>query len=145
MFLVGGAIRDLVLSGGTKEPRDLDFVFCHVHLGEIYSEFRDLLPARRTSLGGLRLTLYEIPIDIWPLKDTLAVRYKPDVTIQDVANHAFLNVEAIAVEISPTEGKNRQIVESGFTRAMLDRTLEINYEPNPLPEVCLTKVLRTAD
>src|SRR5882762_8396827 len=144
VFLVGGALRDLVLSGGTKEPRDLDFVFCHVQLDEIYAEFRGFLPARTTSLGGLRLSLHEVPVDIWSLKDTYAVRSEREVTIHDVPKHAFLNVEAIAIEVSSATGKRRQIVDNGFTQAILDQTLEVNYEPNPLPEVCLIKAFRTA-
>jgi hypothetical protein len=144
VYLVGGALRDMVLSGGTKEPRDLDFVFCHVHLDEIYAMFRDLPIARRTSLGGLRLSLHSIPVDVWSLNDTYAVRSKSEVTIQDVPKHAFLNVEAIAVEISPTTREHRRVVDCGFTQAVLDQTLEVNYEPNPLPEVCLIKAFRIA-
>jgi hypothetical protein len=143
-FLVGGVLRDLVLTGGTKAPRDVDVVVCDVLLNELISELQDLSPARRTSLGGLRLSHHDVTFDIWPLKQTYAVRRKSSPTIRDVAEHAFLNVEAIAVELHPAERMERRIVESGFTWAVLNRTLEVNHESNPFPEVCAVKSLRTA-
>lgn len=143
-FLLGGVLRDLALTGGAKEPRDIDVVVCDVLLDDLVAEFRDLSPARRTSFGGLRFGHENVTIDIWPLKQTYAVRKKSSPTIQDVARHAFLNVEAIAIELYSIQGKERRIVESGFTSAVLNRTLEVNYEPNPFPEICVIKSLRTA-
>jgi hypothetical protein len=83
-------------------------------------------------------------VDIWPLEDTFAVRHKKDVRIQDVPKHAFLNVEAVAIELSLGRGTSRLMVESGFTQAVVCRTLEINHASNPFPEVCVVKALRTA-
>jgi hypothetical protein len=143
-FLIGGAIRDLVLGGAAKTPRDFDIVLCNATQAEIAAEFSDLPLVRRTRLGGLRYDCGEVFVDIWPLEETFAVRNKKAVKIQDVTKHAFLDLEAVAVEISLGMGKPRQIIENGFTRAVLTRTLEVNYEQNPFPEVCVVKAIRTA-
>jgi hypothetical protein len=143
-FLIGGAVRDLVLSEGTRTPRDVDLVVCEASQDELAAEFNDLSPARRTSFGGLRYNYDHVPIDIWSLEDTFALRHKKNISIRDVPKHAFLDVEAIAIEISPGSGKTRQIVENGFTRAVLSRTLDVNHAANPYPEICVVKALRTA-
>jgi|ERR1700723_6518 len=143
-YLVGGAIRDLALSGGTRTPRDVDFVFCEATQNELAAEFDDLSSVRKTSFGGLRYQHNDVLIDIWPLKDTFALRERQTVRIQDVPQHAFLDVEAVAVDLSPRSSHSRHIVENGFTQAVLSRTLDVNYIDNPFPEVCIVKAFRTA-
>jgi hypothetical protein len=143
-FLVGGALRDLALSGGTQPPRDFDFVFCNVSRDELEEEFTYLSKAQRTSLGGLRFSYREAIVDMWPLHESFSIKHKAKAQIQDLTNHAFLNVEAIAIEIVPGKGKSRLVVENGFSDAVRQRALDINYEDNPFPEVCVVKAIRTA-
>jgi hypothetical protein len=144
VYLVGGALRDLAFSRGARTPRDFDLVFCNVNQDDLAAEFRDLSEARRTSLGGLRFRQRDVLIDIWSLQETLAVRDKAKARIQDVPRHAFLDVEAIAIELSPGIGKSRRVVENGFTKAFLRNTLDVNHADNPFPEVCFVKSIRTA-
>lgn len=144
VYLVGGALRDLAFSHGTRAPRDFDLVFCNVDQEDLATEFKDLSEARKTSLGGLRFKQRDVLIDIWPLQETLAVRHKANARIQDVPKYAFLNVEAIAIELAPGTGNSRRIVENGFTMAVLSKTLDVNHPDNPFPEVCFVKSIRTA-
>lgn len=56
----------------------------------------------------------------------------------------FLNVEAAAVELATVHGKSRRIYTHGFFEALADRTLEINFEENPFPALCVVRALITA-
>jgi hypothetical protein len=143
-FLVGGALRDLALSRGARKPRDFDIVFCDVSRDELETEFSYLSKAYRTSFGGLRFRHRDAIVDIWPLHETFSIKQKDSAQIKDLTTHAFLNVEAIAVEIVPGKHKARLVVENGFSDAVLQRTLDINHEDNPFPEICFVKAIRTA-
>jgi hypothetical protein len=143
-FLIGGALRDLALSRGARRPRDFDFVFCDVSRDELEAEFSYLSKAQTTSLGGLRFRHRDTVVDIWPLHETFSIKQKNTAQIEELIRHAFLNVEAIAVEILPGKRKSRLVVENGFSDAVLQRTLDINHEDNPFPEVCFVKAIRTA-
>jgi hypothetical protein len=50
-FIVGGLIRDLVMSRGLKAPRDIDIVVCDIDLGDLAHEFRTSF-VRRRGLGA---------------------------------------------------------------------------------------------
>jgi hypothetical protein len=144
VFLIGGALRDLTLSGISSRPRDFDLVFCELDRRALATQFSYMSRPRTTNLGGLRYNYDGVILDIWPLNETFEVKHRDRVQIDDVPKHAFLDIEAIAIEISPCAGKTRQIVEHGFTKAILSKTIDINYEPNPFPEVCLIKAIRMA-
>lgn len=141
-FLVGGALRDIALSAGRKTPRDVDIVFCDVHLNDLASEFRDFRFVRQTSFGGLRLEYRDVLVDMWPLEQTFAVNRQNQMTIEDLPKYAFLNVEAIAIEISSHENIARRIVENGFSKAIEDKIVEINFEQNPYPEISVLRAIR---
>jgi len=143
-YLVGGAIRDLVISRGTRTPRDLDVVVADVARGELLNEFKAFSLVGLTRFGGVRLKYFDILLDIWPLGETYTAGGRHVAAIQDLTKYAFLDVEAIAMEIDPKKGRKRTVVESGFTSAVISRTLEINCESNPFPEVSVVKALRTA-
>jgi hypothetical protein len=144
VFLIGGAVRDLILGGIDRKPRDFDLVFCNVSRQELTDELSYMAPPKRTRFGGLRYTCKDVLLDIWPLDETVGPKHRNNIRIQDVPKHAFLDVEAIAVEVSPGSGKTRQMIDYGFTNAIRNRSLGINYEPNPFPEVCIVKALRMA-
>ena len=55
----------------------------------------------------------------------------------------FLNVEAVAVEIWPQSRHPRRIFsgDDQFFRGVINRTIEINREQNPFPELCVVRAL----
>src|SRR5262249_14739947 len=66
-------------------------------------------------------------------------------TFEDLPRTTFLDIEAVAVELSPRErGRPRGIAEHGFLEAMRTRTIDINLEPNPFPELCVVRTLALA-
>ena len=143
-FIVGGLIRDLVMSRGLQVPRDIDIVVCDIDIEELAHEFRDFTFVRRTRFGGLTFKHLDVLIDIWPLEKTYIPGSKSRPEIQDLPKYAFLDVEAIVLELYPTLGTERRVIEMGFTSAVITKTVEINYEPNPFPEISVIKAFRAA-
>jgi hypothetical protein len=143
-FLVGGALRDVAFGLGRREPRDIDIVFSGAQLKELGDEFSDFSFVRNTSLGGLRLKYQDVLLDVWPLEETLAARQSNQpIRIQDIPRYAFLNIEAIAIQVSSIKRSRRVVAESGFSEAVQNATLEINFEHNPFPEICILRAFRS--
>jgi len=144
--LFGGAVRDLMSSGRGARPRDLDLVVECAGVEDLTDALHaSALPMRRTRFGGVRIHAGTLPVDIWPFKDTWAIR-KGIVRaggIHDLPRTTFLNVEAIAVQMGSPRGGPR-IFEHGFFSAFESRTVEINLEENPFPETCVVRALVTA-
>jgi hypothetical protein len=146
-FLFGGTLRDLMVFGASKQPRDVDIVIAGATTDELADVFGDLL-CKRTRFGGLHLQSRGWMFDIWPLSDTWAF-HQPEYagSNTDFANlprTTFLNVEAIAVELATTRGKTRRVYEHGFFEALREQKLEINFEENPFPSLCVVRTLVTA-
>jgi hypothetical protein len=154
-FIVGGTIRDLVLSPGQALPRDIDIVVCGASLSDLAVLYSDLI-TRRTRFGGLHLTrrvyldhsqrvFYDLVFDVWPLEETWAIRqFCLPVIISSLTNTAFLNLDAIAAEIATVRGRPRAVSDHGFFDGIKRRELEINFAPNPFPEVCIARSLLMA-
>src|SRR6266852_4854476 len=70
MVVFGGVLRDLVLYGPAKRPRDIDIVVdCSPDdLRSWLSSF----PFQETRFGGLRIHFRKWSFDIWPLRNTWA-------------------------------------------------------------------------
>ena len=64
-------------------------------------------------------------------------------TFSDLPTTTFFNVEAVAVEIWPKRGHPRRIFsgDDQFFRGITTRTIEINREENPFPELCVVRAL----
>jgi hypothetical protein len=145
--LFGGTVRDLMVYGVSKPPRDVDIVVAGPAAEELAEVFGELVSAR-TRFGGLHLQSNGWMFDIWPLTDTWAFKnlgYPP--SLREFANlprTTFLNVEAVAVELTTLRGKGRKVHSHGFFEALLSRTLEINCEDNPFPALCVVRALITA-
>jgi hypothetical protein len=102
--------------------------------------------SRETRFGGLQLRRADSLFDVWPLERTWALVQeqvsRPD--FDDLPRTTFLNIEAIAVEVWPSDGSRERRLFSGddqFFRAVLHRVLDINREENPYPELCVVRSL----
>jgi hypothetical protein len=150
-YIVGGAIRDLLLGPLGLWPRDIDAIVEGCSANELNAAFGDMF-VRRTSFGGLHLrhtaeikgvttAKYDVLFDIWCLQDTWGIkeqRLAP--TIESFLDTPFLNIDSVAVPL-PTGGSSLVTYERGFFQAIKTRTLEINSEPNPFPFVCAVRAL----
>jgi hypothetical protein len=72
--------------------------------------------------------------DIWPLEKTWAfdVLGRRPVVFEELPKTTFLNIDAIAVKISP-EYRCSEVFECGFFQAITSRTIDINLAENPFP------------
>jgi hypothetical protein len=138
----GGVPRDLVVLGVTDRPRDVDIVLDDVSIEEIRSTFSKSV-FRETRFGGVTLRVDGWLVDIWPLRQTWAFRELsvPVTGFQDLPKTTFLNVEAVAVDLAVRRGQTRNVYSFGFFEGVSERVLEINFEPNPFPDLCVVRSL----
>lgn len=144
----GGTLRSLLLSrinsNEPGRPRDIDIVMVGASLQEMRNSFEPYI-SRQTRFGGLQLKRVNWQFDVWPLEETYAFKERgiqsPD--LEDLPSTTFFNVEAVAVEVWPKRGHARKIFsgDDQFFRGVIDRTIEINREANPFPELCVVRAL----
>lgn len=144
----GGTLRSLLLSRLNDDepgrPRDIDIVMQGASLEDMRESFEPYI-SRMTRFGGLQLKRVNWQFDVWPLHETFALKesgvYSP--SFADLPSTTFFNVEAIAVEIWPKRGHPRRIFsgDDQFFRGITTRTIEINREKNPFPQLCVVRAL----
>jgi len=137
----GGVLRDLVLYGPAERPRDVDIVVncCSDELNSWLSGFSP----QRTRFGGFRVHFQKWTFDIWPLRETWAFtsgHMSP--TFENLPKTTFFNIEAIAAQLNPK--RKRSLYSFHFADAISSRILDINFEPNPFPQLCIIRGLLTA-
>jgi len=144
----GGTLRSLLLSRLNNDepgrPRDIDIVMSGPSLEEIRRSFEPYI-SRQTRFGGLHLKRVNWQFDVWPIKATFALKERgiESPTFSDLPSTTFFNVEAVAVDIWPKPGRPRRIFsdDDQFFRGITNRTIEINREANPFPELCVVRAL----
>jgi hypothetical protein len=143
--IFGGVLRDLLILGNAQVPRDVDIVVNVEDPSQLESAVGDLIQSR-TRFGGFRLRPKGWLIDVWTLRDTWALRqnFSKDCTFAGLVQTTFLNVEAVAAEIAITPGYGRRVYSAGFFEAVEARILDINFEPNPYPALCVVRSIVTA-
>jgi hypothetical protein len=144
LYLFGGLLRDLLVTGPEAVPRDVDLVIGNTDGDELAAALAPFLD-RRTRFGGLQLTVEGVAIDIWPLSDTWAFRQpdSPPASFDALPRTTFLNVEAVALEVLPG-GEPGRLHSHGFFEGIRAETLEINFEDNPSPALCVARSLALA-
>jgi hypothetical protein len=144
----GGTLRSLLLSrlnnNEPGRPRDIDIVMSGASLEEMRSSFEPYI-SRQTRFGGLQLKRVNWQFDVWPLKETFALKEQgvQAPTFSDLPYTTFFNVEAVAVEIWPKRGHPRRIFsgDDQFFQGITTRTIELNREENPFPKLCVVRAL----
>jgi hypothetical protein len=139
----GGLLRDLMEFGSSANPRDLDIVVDASSNDELYAFFKEIV-VRRTRFGGLVIDLGPLRADLWCLRNTWAFgtgafAQRSFVTLPKTT---FLNVEAVAVEISGNG--DPRVFDDGFFAAFGRREIDINFGTNPFPALCVVRSLITA-
>jgi hypothetical protein len=105
-FLFGGTPRGVFDKGTKYSPRDLDIVI----EDRAFAAFASVYGAniqRQTRFGGLKLSFHGVHVDAWPLSQTWAFRegLVQEVSFEALPRTTFLNIDEIAVELSPGRGK----------------------------------------
>ena len=147
----GGTLRSLLISRITRNtigrPRDVDIVVRGIHLTDLRRQFEQHI-SRETRFGGVQLSRRNWQFDLWPLDKTFAFSNKQfdRPGFFDLPRSTFLNIEAVAMDVWPQLGKPRTIYsgDDQFFKGILSQTIEINYEENPFPDLCVARALVTA-
>ncbi len=144
-MIFGGVLRDLLAFGNSAIPRDVDIVVGDASDADLERAFADLI-YEKTRFGGLRLRTKGWLIDMWTLPGTWAFRQglMTHVSFDSLVQTVFLDVEAVAAEISTHPGSPRKIYSAGFFEAMERQVLDIKFEPNPFPALCVVRSIITA-
>jgi hypothetical protein len=138
----GGMPRDLLVFGLDVRPRDVDIVIADVSLEDISAVFSRSVH-RRTRFGGLSLRVDQWKLDVWPLKQTWAFKTLgvSVPSFEDLPKTTFLNAEAIAVDLFKEPRGKRKVYSFGFFESVRRKVIEVNFEPNPFPKLCVVRSL----
>src|SRR5258708_14757136 len=143
----GGTLRSLLISRIASNtfgrPRDVDIVLSGAKLNDIKVHFERYV-TRETRFGGVQLWRNNWQFDVWPLDSTFAFQDKVhEPEFPDLPNTTFLNLEAVAIDVWPQMGRARRIYsgDDQFFTGILSRTIELNNESNPFPELCVARAL----
>jgi len=144
-FLCGGAVRNMLLCNNSI-PRDLDIILGYVSRERLKTLFPDNIIKGQTSLGGLKLQVKDWSIDLWPIQDTWAFKEGKvaGTGFSDYPETTFLNIEAVAIQLFSKRRQKRKIYSKGFFEAIIEKTIELNFEDNPTPTECIIRALRIA-
>jgi hypothetical protein len=139
----GGLLRDLAAFGSSAVPRDIDIVVAGATNDEIFAVFEKFV-VRKTRFGGMVIDLGPLEADIWSLSSTWAFQTGEfgNASFSSLPNSTFLNVEAVAIDALRQQGA-RCVFESGFFDALAKQEVEINFEPNPFPALCVVRSVVT--
>ena len=144
----GGTLRSLligrVVASNLRRPRDIDIVVSGVVLDNLREQFRETI-SRETRFGGLQLSRSKWQFDVWPLQNTWAFVHDSmaDPSFTNLPYTTFLNLEAIAVEVWGQPGHQRKMFSGNdqFFDGIINRTVDINKEDNPFPQLCVVRSL----
>jgi hypothetical protein len=139
----GGVLRDLALYGPAERPRDVDLVVNCSHTD--LAAWLSALPSQRTRYGGFRVRVHKWNFDIWTLRETWAFTATDMApTFENLPKTTFFNIEGIAAQLNTTPRHKRVLYSFGFAEAISSKLLDINFEPNPFPQLCIIRGLWTA-
>jgi hypothetical protein len=65
-------------------------------------------------------------------------------TFENLPKTTFFNIEGIAAQLNTAPRQKRAVYSFGFADAISSKILDINFEPNPFPQLCIVRGLLTA-
>jgi hypothetical protein len=144
-YLFGSVLRNLLLKRPHITLRDVDVVVGASSIDDISRHFAAHVK-RPTRFGGLHLEIHGMPIDLWPLNETWALRTLGGFScdFDSLPKTTFLDIEAVTAELFPSPGKPRIIHSHGFFKSLQSRCVDINLEENPFPDLCVVRAFLTA-
>ena len=136
-LIFGGISRDYFLNNGNKiKHRDVDIVLKN-DIKEIEEKYSKYL-IKKTRFNGLNLKIGNNFYDIWTINDTWGIKNSSLLGFElnkFLPSTSFFNITAIVYSI-----KNKVFTfHKDFVKAISNKTLDITYEPNPYPELCILK------
>jgi hypothetical protein len=142
-ILFGGVIRDFVVLGRRRYPRDVDIVLQRGDLSAVANGLEST-EYHFNRFGGLHLNIERWVFDVWLLEKTWAFTVDSSLhpTADELPKTTFLDAEAVAVTFE--QGRVSEIYSNGFFECVASRRIDINYEPNPFPSLNAVRAILTA-
>lgn len=137
LYVFSGVIRDYIIDNKAK-PKDLDIVVNNLKTRDVPVEFLQRFNYKKNQYGGLKILVDGINIDIWSLPDTWGIReQRLEPTPESLVRTAFFNFSAVAYDFN----KEVFVHTPEFLRFINDGVLDVVYESNPLPSLCIVSSL----
>lgn len=133
-YIFGGFIVDFLKKN--RFHRDIDIVIENLNKEtiELINQFNGI----KNSFGGYKLNIGEVNVDIWAIKDTWAIRkmnYMNFDLFSILPSTSFFNSTAIIFSVQD----NKLIFKNSFENYINNKFLDIIFEDNPYPELCILK------
>lgn len=138
VYIFGGIIRDYLFSSNKQNisHRDIDLVATKINDSCI--NFMSEYAIRNTLFGGYKLKINEKNYDIWTLENTWALKEFSSLfnsVKNPLPDTSFFNITAIVFSLR----EHKFILNEKFLTSLQNKVLDIVFEPNPLPSLCLIK------
>lgn len=135
-YIFGGAIVDFIQR--RSNHRDVDFVIDNFDKELTY--FIESFGGKKNSFGGYKIEIDRLIIDIWPLEKTWA--FKRNNTLDFflpmlLPSTSFFNATSVIFSLS----EKRLYWTEGFLKYIKEKKVDIVFEENPYPELCLIKTI----
>lgn len=133
-FVFGGFIVDILKS--ERDHRDIDIVIDSFNDESL--ELVNYYNGIRNSFGGFKLNIDGIHVDLWAIKDTWAIKkmnYLDFDLFSILPSTSFFNSTAIIFSIQ----EKQLIYNYKFLEFINQKNLDILFEDNPYPELCIVK------
>ena len=142
IFLFSGVIRNYFINRRNDELRDIDFIISDDINVEILFPRMDI---RKNSFGGYKLNIGGLTVDLWVIKNTWALNYGqlklPFSQLEALPNTTFFNFSSIIFSIN----KKEFIVGKPFLRFLRDKKIDVVFEKNPYPALCIVNTFYYSD
>ncbi|MCW3104237.1 MAG: hypothetical protein JWO09_2677 [Bacteroidetes bacterium] len=139
VLIFSGIIRNFFIKHQGK-LRDLDLVLNRVDDFKIENYFSNY-DFRRNSLGGYKVLIKDLSIDIWELENTWALNNaKVEMELfndYNLPNTVFFNFSAIAFNYNT----QKFIASESFIKFLETKEIDLVLEENPLPQLCIVNTI----
>lgn len=133
VFLFSGIIRDFFVKTN-YEFRDIDLVV----EGKLTEELLKGFNYKKNSFGGYKISIDNTVIDLWEVKNTWGFEKKSILPLShNLPKTTFFNFSSILYSLN----KKEFIIGNDFLKFMRDKKIDIVFDINPLPELCIVNTI----
>lgn len=142
LYIFGGMIRDIGLSGRKNVFSDIDLVFSGSRT-ELATALKGMGINNfvENKFGGYRLKHFQVEYDIWSLEDTWAFREEV-ISLQNI--NSLLHTTLMSWDAVIYDIKQKKIItHPNYLQDLINRRLDLVLEKNPNEKGSVVKIIRT--
>ncbi|GIM51288.1 hypothetical protein CAPN004_03180 [Capnocytophaga cynodegmi] len=134
VFLFSGIIRDYFIKN-INEFRDIDLVIeDDLAIENIFKN----LNYKKNSFGGYKIAIGKTVLDLWVVKNTWGLQRQSNLGyVQYLPETTFFNFSSILFSLN----NKVFIIGKDFLKFIQTKKIEVVYEENPYPELCIVNTL----